>query len=105
MEAQRKNRKRREKWRRLGLVLLTPFVLIHAYGLLLKFLPVPGTLTMAARASAGEDIRKSWKPLEEISPHLAYAVIGAEDSRFCSHHGIDWKAVEKVLEELSLIHI
>ena len=54
---------------------------------------------MMQRAAQGEDIRRDWTPIEDISPYLAYAVIGAEDARFCAHHGIDWKAVEQVLEE------
>lgn len=86
----------RQRARRLALILGTLFVLIHGYGLVLKFMPVPGTLNMSQRS---ETIKYDWVPLEEMSPYLAYAVIGAEDSRFCSHHGIDWKAIEKVLDE------
>lgn len=47
----------------------------------------------------GETIQKHWTPLEEISPNLLHAVIGAEDSRFCEHSGIDWEAVQTVLDE------
>ncbi len=89
----------RQRLRRTALIFGTLFVLIHGYGLVLKVMPVPGTVNMSQRAGAGETIRNDWVPLEDISPYLAYAVIGAEDSRFCSHHGIDWKAIEKVLDE------
>jgi monofunctional biosynthetic peptidoglycan transglycosylase len=40
-----------------------------------------------------------WQPLSRISPNLQHAVIAAEDGRFFQHHGIDWKEVEKVMDE------
>jgi len=98
MKLMERIRRRRETWRRLGLLVLTLFVLIHGYGLVLKFMPVPWTMNMSHQAKT-IPVQYDWVPLEEISPYLAYAVIGAEDSGFCDHHGIDWQAVEKVLEE------
>jgi monofunctional biosynthetic peptidoglycan transglycosylase len=38
-------------------------------------------------------------PLSRISPNLQHAVIAAEDGRFYQHHGIDWEAVDKVVQE------
>ena len=84
---------------RFAKIILVIAALIHVYALLLRFIPVPGTILMMQRAVQGEDVRRDWTPLEDISPNLPYAVIGAEDARFCQHHGIDWKAVEQVLEE------
>ena len=43
--------------------------------------------------------RYTFVPLKRISPELQHAVIAAEDGRFYKHHGIDWKAVEKVVDE------
>jgi monofunctional biosynthetic peptidoglycan transglycosylase len=43
--------------------------------------------------------RYTFVPLGRISPHLQHAVVAAEDTRFFSHNGIDWKEVEKVLDE------
>jgi penicillin-binding protein 1C len=37
--------------------------------------------------------RLSWMRLDEISPALIRAVIAAEDRRFNSHHGVDWRAL------------
>ena len=39
-------------------------------------------------------VSQIWLPLTEISPHLRHAVIAAEDSKFCSHRGFDWDAIE-----------
>ena len=74
------------------------FLLFHVYALLVKFLPTPGTILMTQRAMQGEDVRRDWKSLDEISPLLVLAVIGAEDAKFCEHGGIDWEAIEKARE-------
>ena len=34
-----------------------------------------------------------------MTPHLARAVIAAEDNRFCEHGGVDWSAVQDVVGE------
>lgn len=39
-------------------------------------------------------IDKDWVSYEEISPNLFRAVVGAEDARFMTHEGVDWKAVK-----------
>jgi len=77
---------------------LAIFLILHAYALLLKFLAPPATILMTQRAGQGEDVRRDWKSLEEISPLLVLAVIGAEDAKFCEHGGIDWEAVDKARE-------
>lgn len=38
-------------------------------------------------------------PLGRISLDLQHAVIAAEDGRFYQHHGIDWKEVQKVVDQ------
>lgn len=38
-------------------------------------------------------------PLGAISPDLQHAVVAAEDGRFYQHHGIDWKEVQKVVDQ------
>jgi monofunctional biosynthetic peptidoglycan transglycosylase len=43
--------------------------------------------------------RQQWVPLTRISPDLQHAVISAEDGRFFQHHGIDWKEVQKVVDQ------
>jgi monofunctional glycosyltransferase len=43
--------------------------------------------------------RSSYVPLGRISPDLQHAVISAEDGRFFQHHGIDWKEVQKVVDQ------
>jgi monofunctional biosynthetic peptidoglycan transglycosylase len=67
--------------------------------LVYRFLPPPVTPLMLIRAAEGEEIDYRWTALENISPHLARAVIASEDTRFCVHWGIDLKEVQNTLEE------
>lgn len=41
---------------------------------------------------------KEWVPLEEISPHLQLAVVCTEDQNFLKHHGLDFGAIKKALD-------
>lgn len=43
--------------------------------------------------------RQQWVPLGQIASNLQHAVVSAEDGRFFQHHGIDWKEVEKVVDQ------
>ena len=43
--------------------------------------------------------RQTFVPLNRIAPDLQHAVISAEDGRFFQHHGIDWKEVQKVVDQ------
>jgi monofunctional biosynthetic peptidoglycan transglycosylase len=43
-------------------------------------------------------IRQTWVRFAHISPHLARAVLIAEDDKFWSHSGFDVDAIEKALE-------
>jgi monofunctional biosynthetic peptidoglycan transglycosylase len=56
---------------------------------LYRVLPPPRTPLMLIRSVEGYGIDKSWRRLDDISPHLA-----GEDTRFCRHHGFDWGAIE-----------
>ena len=43
--------------------------------------------------------RYTFVPLSRISPGFQHAVIAAEDGRFYQHNGIDWKEVQKVVDQ------
>jgi len=51
--------------------------------------------------SAGKAYQKkrTFTPLNRISPALQHAVIAAEDGRFFTHRGVDWVEVQRVLDE------
>ena len=75
------------------------FLATNVYAIALRFIPVPTTILMMQRGLSGEDIRRDWTSLEEISPYMIEAVMGGEDSRFCEHDGIDWQAIEQAFED------
>jgi len=84
-------------WRRIRRVLLVALVIAvaapAALTALYRAVPPPVTPLMIIRVFQGESLHKSWRPLSRISPHLIRAVVGLEDSRFCTHGGIDWDAI------------
>jgi monofunctional biosynthetic peptidoglycan transglycosylase len=69
--------------------LIGSIVLVAVY----RALPPPGTPLMLIRRVEGYGIDKSWRRLDDISPHLIRAAMAGEDARFCRHHGFDWGAV------------
>ncbi|MFT8735966.1 MAG: monofunctional biosynthetic peptidoglycan transglycosylase [Zymomonas mobilis] len=62
---------------------------------LYRFIPPPVTLTMITNRVKGYGLDYRWRSLNRIDPIMADAVIAAEDSRFCSHHGFDFTAIEQ----------
>lgn len=62
-----------------------------------RFVPVPVTFLMVQRLAEGQGLRKSWRGLDQISPHLVRSAIGSEDANFCSHHGFDLEAIRKAM--------
>ena len=96
-EAGHRPMKRVLKW--LFLVCFGIFASSHIYAIILRWAPPPATIIMADRALAGEDVRRAWVPLEEMSPHLVIAVIASEDQRFCDHSGVDTEAIRKAYQE------
>lgn len=77
----------------LAVLVALPVTLVLIY----RVVPPPLTTVMAMRIAGGEGARRDWMPLDEISPHLARAVIASEDNRFCAHTGVDWRAFRQAL--------
>lgn len=72
--------------------------------LIFKWVPIPATPLMAIRAIEnkldGEDMVCShdWVSIDAISKNLQKAVIASEDANFLTHHGFDFKAIEKAVQ-------
>ena len=80
----------------LGLILLT--VLQTA---LLRWLDPPFSACMLWDwLDRGRDfsLMVDYAPAEKISPHLARAVLAAEDQRFYDHRGFDWVEMRRAVE-------
>ncbi|HEX4026453.1 MAG TPA: monofunctional biosynthetic peptidoglycan transglycosylase [Rhizomicrobium sp.] len=84
-------------WRTIAIL----FILLVAAPILLlllfRYIPVPGTPEMLLSLIEGKGAHYSWS--DDISPRLERAVIGAEDQNFCTHHGFDWKSINKAMED------
>ncbi len=70
---------------------------IVCLGLTYLVLPPVSTLMLAPLATL-RPVERSVVDLEEISPALPLAVMAAEDARFCQHGGVDWDAIQDVVE-------
>lgn len=60
----------------------------------------PISTLMAARVLSFRHVERQYVPLSRISPNLVRAVIAAEDGKFCEHHGVDWKAMRAVVNDV-----
>ena len=75
-------------------VLLLPYLLAPLYRL-----GHPVSTLMAWRWVTGAPVSRQWINFSAISPALPRSVIGAEDAKFCSHHGVDWGALRDVIDD------
>jgi monofunctional glycosyltransferase len=68
--------------------------------LIVLYLVVPPVSTpMVLRWVTGKNVVRHWRPLESISPNLVRAVVVSEDSRICSHWGVDWREVGDAISD------
>ena len=96
-------RKPKPRRRLIGRLLRLAMTLVLVFGLIgpvvvvaiYRFAPPPMTWLMVERMVQGHGFDRRWVPLRSISPQLVRSVIGAEDARFCEHHGFDWGAIQK----------
>lgn len=77
----------------LGFILLSLLMVA-----IFRFVPPPITLTQLGDITQGHSLHKDWMPLSQIDPNMARAAIAAEDGNFCTHHGFDFKAIEKAFK-------
>lgn len=102
--------KRRRRWFR-SLILLVAggaaaFYLLCVTALVgMRWVNPPATMVQTQRRVEAwwnrrpYEKRQEWTPLARISTELQHAVIAAEDGRFYQHKGIDWKEVQKVVDQ------
>ncbi len=83
--------------RLIGAVLLIVLIVPPLLVLIYRFAPPPITILMVERLIQGRGMDHRYTPIGRISPVMTRAVIAAEDSTFCSHHGFDLNAIEKAM--------
>jgi len=80
----------------IGIVVL--FLLPYVLTLVYAVIPPPISALQVIRFVQGNAVRKEWVALDDISKNLPIAVIASEDARFCAHNGVDWGAVQIVVD-------
>ena len=43
--------------------------------------------------------QRVWVPIEDIAPALIHSVMMSEDGQYCAHQGVDWAAVNQVIDD------
>jgi monofunctional biosynthetic peptidoglycan transglycosylase len=76
------------------LMLALPYAMTLLYAVL-----EPVSTVMLWRDLSGQRVERQYVPLERISPSLALAVIIAEDGRYCSHHGVDFRELRGAIAD------
>jgi monofunctional biosynthetic peptidoglycan transglycosylase len=59
----------------------------------------PVSALMAWRTLKGAPVTRQWVDFRSISPYLPRSVVGSEDAKFCSHHGVDWGALREAIDD------
>src|SRR5215218_4692195 len=97
--------KRRRKRSLLGRIigwivkLILAFLIISVLWVLAyRFVNPPLTFTMIGDIVAGRGAHMDWMPITRIDRDMVRAAIAAEDSKFCSHHGFDYEAIENAMQ-------
>ena len=58
----------------------------------------PISTLMVGHWLTGRTVDRQFVPLGSVSPRLMAAVVMSEDGQFCSHHGVDWDALDDVMD-------
>src|SRR4051812_20315720 len=74
------------------------FLISILWVLAYRFINPPITFTMIGDVLAGRGAHKQWMPIGEIDRDMVRSSIAAEDSKFCSHHGFDFEAIEDAMK-------
>ena len=79
-------------------LILAFLILSLLWVLAYRFVNPPITFNMAGDRLAGRGAHRAWMPIGEIDRDMVRAAIAAEDSKFCSHRGFDFEAIEDAMK-------
>jgi monofunctional biosynthetic peptidoglycan transglycosylase len=79
--------------------LVMAFILISVLWVLAyRFVNPPVTFNMIGDIIHGQGAHRQWMPITQVDRDMVRAAIAAEDSKFCSHHGFDFEAIEDAMK-------
>jgi monofunctional biosynthetic peptidoglycan transglycosylase len=76
------------------IVLALPYAVVVFYGA-----GHPVSTLMLWRSLTGAPMSRVWADLDTMVAALPRTVIASEDAKFCSHHGVDWDALQDAIED------
>ena len=79
-------------------IILAFLIISVLWVLAYRFVNPPVTPNMIGDLIAGRGAHKDWMPIGKIDRDMVRAAIAAEDSKFCSHHGFDFEAIEDAMK-------
>src|SRR3954454_19749758 len=99
----RYKRRRSRSWlgRIIGWIVnlvLAFFLISILWVLAYRFINPPITVTMLGDVFAGRGATRDWMPVDQVDRDMVRAAIAAEDSKFCTHHGFDFEAIEDAMK-------
>jgi monofunctional biosynthetic peptidoglycan transglycosylase len=74
------------------------FLISILWVLAYRFINPPITPNMIGDMLAGRGAHRDWMSIDDIDRDMVRASIAAEDSKFCSHHGFDFEAIEDAMK-------
>lgn len=96
-------KKRSFLYRLLRLVLLLVlFLIVAPYFLVLLYVPSfvhPVSTLMAGETFVGRAYERRWVDFDDIAPVLVQSVMMSEDGQYCAHGGVDWNALNVVIDD------
>lgn len=78
------------------LIFIIPAVLLLIYRF--EFVHPISTL-MVKEGLFGHGAERQWIDIEDMAPVAYQSVLSSEDGKFCSHFGVDWAALNQVIED------
>ncbi|WP_420408006.1 monofunctional biosynthetic peptidoglycan transglycosylase [Hoeflea sp.] len=98
-------RPRRKRWWR-RLLAWSLAIIVAALALPYLLIPLyawqqvrPISTLMLAETFAGRSYDRQWVEFDRIAPVLVQSVMMSEDGQYCAHSGIDWEALNLVIDE------
>ena len=100
-QSRKKKDRRRTRWllKKAARVVCAVFLLNLLIIGALRWVPVPFSAFMMHERVKGQPIDHRWVAWDRISPHMALAVIAAEDQKFPQHWGFDFGAIAQAVED------
>jgi len=59
----------------------------------------PVSTLMIKEAFFGHGAKREWINIEDMAPAVYQSVLSSEDGKFCTHGGVDWDALNAVIED------